>query len=56
MLKHTRAMISHFTSRQDKRTGIHDVRNARHTRAISAHFRANKQTQPPKTMRNAKAH
>jgi len=43
MLKHTRAMVSHFTSRQDKRTGIHDVRNARHTRALSAHFGAKEQ-------------
>jgi len=34
---HTRALTSHFTSRQDEKTGIHDVRNAK-ARALSAHF------------------
>jgi len=29
MLKHTRSITSHFTSRQDEKTGIHDVRNAK---------------------------
>jgi len=30
----------------DKRTGTHDVKNATHTRAASAHFRAKEQAKP----------
>jgi len=54
MLKHTRAMVSHFTYGVaylwwvDKRTGTYNVRNAMHTRAASVYFRAKEQTSLPR--------
>ena len=55
MLKHTRAMESHFRAKeQAKPSG--DIRNATHTRATMARFYAKEQKMALRRYKNAKAH